>query len=159
MLKITDENFQEYKQVLEILWKFFISNSSYNSKIDPCGETSPITVLSKWEKKSMTLAKKGLKEGLRDLIGDIIELPFEKREEINNQLAARGFLGLNQLFSIIRDTPQKVLKRGKIKNLDEYYIIKEVLADAESKITTTNQQRLWAIFVEFEDNYGFTIKG
>jgi len=154
MLKITDENYQEFKQVFEILWKFYIENSSNNSKIDPFGEYSPITVFSKWEKKSMPLAKRGLKEGLRELIGYIIELPLEKREEISNHLAARGFLGLKQLVSLVRDTPQKVLKRGKIKNLDEYYIIKEVLANAESSITATNQERLWTIFVEFEGHYG-----
>ena len=49
--------------------------------------------------------------------------------------------------------PKKVLEKGKIKNLDEYYIIKEILDDLEYEITESERIDLNKIFGEFERNY------
>ncbi len=49
--------------------------------------------------------------------------------------------------------PKKVLENRKIKNLDEYYVIKEILDDLEYEITKTERTDLNKIFGEFERNY------
>ena len=45
---------------------------------------------------------------------------------------------------------------GKIKNLDEYYAIKEVLVDTDSDISETDWATLEQIFQTFEMEYKAT---
>src|SRR4051812_38078492 len=85
-------------------------------------------LLGTWEKKSKSLARRGVKEGLRDMLTVFqVELTSDMKIDLNNQLISQGLPSFNQLVSTIKDIPQKVLNRGEIKNLDEYYIVKEFL--------------------------------
>jgi len=149
MLKITQQNYDEYKKVYEILWQF----QAQLFQMDANAEYSPVNVLSSWEKQSLSLARRGLKEGLRDSITMILELPIETRAIINQTLINEGLPGLQKITSEIKDIPNKVLKRGKIKNLDEYYVVKEVLDNLDSNISQGDITKLNNLFFEFEKNY------
>lgn len=151
MLKITDNNYEIYKQIFEIIWVF---EATRLMNIDPNVDYSPIAVLNSWEQRSKSLAKRGLKEGLRDTLTMLLDMPNDLKMELSKQLMEKGLPNLYQLISTIKDTPQKVLKRGKIKNLDEYYVIKEFLVDMSSELSTDDRNRLDSIFFEFENNYG-----
>ena len=78
------------------------------------------------------------------------------QEELNDQLIANTLPSFNQLISDIKATPQKVLKRGKIKNLDEYYIIKEFLDNQTSDISDLDREQLDRILWTFESRSGKT---
>jgi len=147
MLKVTDDNYNDYKNIFDILWQFKATRILH---IDPNVEYSPVIILTSWEKKSKSLAKRGLKEGLRDILTMMLDLPNAMKTELNEELINKGFPSFNQLVSTIKDTPQKVLKRGKIKNLDEYYIIKEFLADQTSDISEVDRQQLDKLLWNFE---------
>lgn len=103
--------------------------------------------------KSKSIAGKGLKEGLRDDLTMVIQLPTDQKEILNDQLLSKGLRSLNLLVSTIKETANQVLRRGKIKNLDEYYVIKEVLSDMAYDISDTDRNSLEKIFCDFEDNY------
>lgn len=105
------------------------------------------------ERESKSLAKRGLKEGLRDSLTMILDIPDDSKKELNDELIKKGLPSLYQLISIIKDTPQKVLKRGKIKTLDEYYVIKEILSDLSTDISIDDRNRLESIISEFEKSY------
>jgi len=155
MLKITDENYEDYKKVSGILWQFIaIANN-----IDPDSEHSPIAVLADWEKKSMSLAKKGLKSGLIDEITMAMDMPLDVKKQIDEQLSAQGFLTFNQLVLTVKDTLQKALKRGKIRNLDEYYLLKELLDSSESDVSELEKRKVEEMLGEFEIDYGKKRKG
>ncbi len=47
-------------------------------------------------------------------------------------------------------TLAKVLKKGKIKNADEYYIIKEIICDLEYEFSNSDREILGKIPVDFE---------
>jgi hypothetical protein len=149
MFKITDDNYDEYKEIYNILWKIHANIM----KMDPDIEISPINVLNNWEEKSKSLAKKGLKEGLRDLLSMSMDFSENQKILISNQLINQGFPSFDQLIAIVKNTPQKVLKRGNIKGLDEYYIIKEVLCSPRLDITELELRQLAKIFDDFEANY------
>jgi len=155
MLKITQENYDEYKKVFEILWQF----QAQLFQMDPNVEYSPVNVLSSWEKQNMSMARRGLKEGLRDTMTMILQLPIETRAIINQTLISEGLPGLQKITSEIKDIPNKVLKRGKIKNLDEYYVVKEILDDTDSNISKGDITKLNNLFFEFEKNYSETKNG
>ncbi len=148
-MKINKSNYEFYKGLFKVIWEF---EAKY-AKMDPNAEFSPINVLQNWEKESDSLARRGLREGLRDSLTGLKDLPTDLKTELNNNLIFKNFPSINILTSQIRNVPKKVLTKGKIKNLDEYYIVKEVLNDLEYNITESERVDLNKIFKEFEQNY------
>lgn len=147
MFKINDDNYDHYKKIYQVICKYELSLV----QVSFSNEYTPDNILADWEKKSKSLAKRVLKEGLRDILTvAMINMSSEMKNELNHQLTSQDLPSLNQLVSAIKDTPQKVLKRGKISNLDEYYIIKEYLDDLMSEISDTDREKLNTIFVNFE---------
>ena len=149
MLKITDENYSLYKQVFEVLWIF----KANLIQVDPNISYSPLKVLDSWEKQSKSIAKKALKIGLNDIITMFIDLDNDAKNNINDKLSAKDLPNFYQLIGTIKDTIQKVLKKGKIKNLDEYYIIKEFIDNQSSDISLVDREQLNLIFIEFETSF------
>jgi hypothetical protein len=86
----------------------------------------------------------------------LLDMTNDLKKELNELLIGKGLPGLYSLLSTIRDTPQKVLKAGKIKNLDEYYVVKEFLVDMSSDLLPSERDRLEIIFFDFENNYSKT---
>lgn len=146
MFKITDANYEYYKKIYEVLWIF----ESILKGIDPNVEYSPIILLSSWEKTNKSLARRGLKEGLRDMLTSLLDLPDNQKEALTKQLKLQELPDFSQLTSLIKNTPQKVLKRGKMKSMDEYYVIKEFLNDQTSDISETDRTQLEKISYDFE---------
>ena len=132
-----------------MIWEF---EAKY-AKMDPNAEFSPLNVLQNWEKQSDSLARRGLKEGLRDSLIWLNDFPNELKTELNKNLISNNLPSLNILTSKIKNVPKKVLEKGKIKNLDEYYVVKEVLDDIDYNITEIERTELNKIFGKFELNY------
>jgi hypothetical protein len=108
MLKITNDNYDEYRKFFDILWR-------YNEKLQGLkfsDEYSPIVILSNWEKRSKSIAKKALKIGLTDVITDLMDQPTDIKSEINDSLVSQRLLGFNHLVSIAKNITEKALKRG-----------------------------------------------
>ncbi|MEO1218703.1 MAG: hypothetical protein AAFY45_34545, partial [Bacteroidota bacterium] len=89
------------------------------------------------EKESFSLAKKGLKMGMSDLIQMVNGQSEAFKKELNELLIASDLPSLKRLNAQIKNIAQKVLKRGEIKSESEYYIIKEVLIDLSLKLPRT----------------------
>lgn len=138
-----------YKQVLEVLWIF----KANLIQVDPNVYYSPLKVLDSWEKQSKSIAKKALKIGLNDIITMFIDLDYDAKKNINDRLSAKDLPNFYQLLDTIKDTIQKVLKKGKIKNLDEYYIVKEFIDNQNSDISLVDREKLNSLFIEFETSY------
>jgi hypothetical protein len=148
MLKITDTNYDLYKKVFTSIWEF----TTRHSPLLINAESSPVRVVEEWEKKNRSMAKKGLKAGLADLLGGMIrEMPEDDKTLLHKKLIDEGLPGLWQLLSVIRNIPAKVLKRGKINNLDEWYVIEEVLSAVDSSITEEERKELGELSAGFED--------
>jgi hypothetical protein len=131
MLSITKENYNIYKRVYEIIWIY----QAKSARVDPNSNLSPIKVLEEWEGKSMSLARKGLKAGLSDTVSQMVSLPIEYRNPLDALLLGEGQPSLNKLISLVNNVSDKVLKKGKIRNENEYYIIKEIVNDWGYEIT------------------------
>lgn len=148
MLKITNDNYDEYRKIFDILWK-------YNEKLQGlkfAEEYSPIVILSNWEKKSKSIAKKALKIGLTDVVTDMMDQPTNIKNEINDYLVSQKLLGFSHLVSIVKNITEKALKRGKIINLDEFYIVKEIVFGSDSDVSETEKQQLERMLEDFESN-------
>ncbi len=146
MFKITDENYEYYKKIAEVIWTFQFKDNL----VEFSEESLPINVLNKWEHKSKSLAKRGLKAGLIDSLSVLKDAFEEYILHLNEQLIKSDLPDLNKLRNFIKNVPAKVLKRGKIKNLDEYYLIKEIIDDMNSGISEREREQLNKLFREFE---------
>ena len=107
--KIDDTNYPEYKRIFEILWihqkkyfppKFIRSNS-------------PIDILNEFEKKSKSIAKRGLKAGLNDVISQLKYYPSDMLKDIETDLAKNGLPTTQILFSQYK-TPKLKSKGGSL---------------------------------------------
>ena len=147
MLKITEQNYDVYRHVFCILWK----HMSAKSGIGYDGAGSPIQALVQFELKSKAAAKKSLIMGLSDILTWISHAPMDLKENINNELLLNKLPGLGKLNAELKDVVSKVVKRGRIKNLDEYYLVKEMLDDVDSDISMEDRTKLNELFGAFEN--------
>lgn len=144
MLKITDDNYQHYKKIFIVLDSFLWQQSPLSG--------SATNVLEQWEERNgLSTAKKALKIGLLDFFSWIkLDKSLAEKQILNQILINQQLPSLWELLAIVNDVPDKVLKRGKIRNLDEWYVIKEVLDDLDSGISHEQRNKLGEYFLEFE---------
>lgn len=146
-LKINDSNYEYYKSIFEIIVK-------HKGNVNPLWkrpDVNPVNILNDWEKQNKSIARRGLKEGLKDSISSFKHYFSEyDLDKLNKDLKEKNLPGVRILKSLINDTVSKVLKRKAIKNLDEYYIIKDVVIDQASDINEKDRILLDQYFFDFE---------
>ena len=146
-IKINKDNYDTYKKVFVIIcrhqWEFLKGVLSEN--------VNPILILEIVELKNKSLAKKALQSGINDIISNLND-SFTKEilSEIDLELKAENLPDLKSLLSIRKKTINKVLKAKKIKDIDHYYIIKEVLDDTTSDISEEERTCLSKYLGDFE---------
>jgi hypothetical protein len=148
MFKITEQNYDYYKKIFTILIEF----EAPHLNIDLAAIHSPIKILAARESQDMKLAIKGLKEGLRECLSFAKDLSKKTIEELDAVLASEGLPSFKRLSAAIHNTVAKVLKRGKISHIEEYYIVKESIADSKNHFSESDRDRLEEICLAFESN-------
>ncbi|MES2062215.1 MAG: hypothetical protein V4456_09870 [Bacteroidota bacterium] len=152
-LKITYLNYETYKRIFEILWQYkikIIKAAELPAGFD-IDELSPLKILNKWEAESQSKALKGLKAGLPDLINEFAynTLP-EQQQALDAELKANHLPGFFEIYSEVKGSLQKILKRQHIKSLEEYYSIIEIVSDTTNNLTKNDVDILNGAIVAFE---------
>jgi hypothetical protein len=111
---------------------------------------TPIEFLNHFEKENKQIAKRSLKEGLADQLTMVNEYPAEVRLNIDKELEENKLPGLITLQSVFKDTLGKVLKRERIKNLEEYYSVKELVVNQDNGISEQERIKLDKFMGDFE---------
>ena len=146
--KINKDNYETYKKVLDVFWQLQLRHSNKDIQ-STMMENSPINVLTRWESE---IPKSKLYSGLKQALGDIRELEYCPKllAELNADLIADNLPNVYTLLRQISDSVNKVIKRQKIRNIDEYYIIKDVLDDTVSEISDDERILLESALNNFE---------
>lgn len=148
-IQINDTNYSYYKKIYEIIWSHF--KTLFPPEILR-EDNDPVSILNRWEQKSKSIAKRGLKAGLQDLISRIKEFPQDLKSSIDNELAANELPSLLDLQGIVKKTIARVLNRKKISNLEEFYIVKEEVIDETSDLVDDVRSLLDKLLTEFESS-------
>lgn len=115
-------------------------------------EHHPVAVLESFEKKSMSRARIGL--GLA--ISDTLEMSWDFSPSdvaaIDRDFAARGIVTLSELRRRYSRQFRGILKRGKIRNEAEYYLIAGVLASFITDASDEERAKLDSMIAAFEDH-------
>lgn len=148
-IKINNENYESYKKVLEIVWRNLYKNLDPDLQKALSG-SSPVDITKKWENK---IPKSQLYSGLRQALADSVVILNDSpalAADVDADLIANNLPNVRTLKGLVSDSVNKVIKRQKIKNIDEYYIIKEMIDDTVSDISHENRNLLTKLLGDFE---------
>ena len=136
--------YQELKAFLD----FFSTRYTEIERLPP--EWRPMACLEKLEKKSKRMALQGLKQAVHDIVSEIPHFDPEKFKEIDAELSERNLISLSDLMRRFSKEAARIVKRGKINNETEYFLIRNMRDDSfpvdEDKIDVLD--RLIADFEE-----------
>lgn len=99
-------------------------------------------------KQRGTLA--GHKMGLNDMLTGVPHYSAAQRQAVNARLAVRDLPSLTQLMVALRGSHARILKRGKIRTEEEYYMVQEILADVSLEIPASDRDRFEQLAASFE---------
>jgi hypothetical protein len=95
---------------------------------------------------SIPAAKRGSTSGLRQAVNDLLSQSYlfsrSQRRAVECRLAARKLPKLTMLEAILRKKHEKILKRGSVRNEQEYYLVQEILASGDFQIDEESRNRL-----------------
>ena len=110
----------------------------------------PVACLEVLERKSRTMASKGLAQAINDIIQSSRHLEPEQLRKVDRELQSRGLVTLSQLRRRYSREYAKVLKKGRIANETEYYLVRGILDDSAGSFGDGEREALAQMLVEFE---------
>jgi hypothetical protein len=116
----------------------------------PEAEAGYREALSKIKGKERSGITSGVKQGVNDLFEMANMWPLEKYEAVEAALLARGLLSLEKMQAALSRKHIAVLKRGFIRNEEEYYIVAEMLSDMSTDFSDAQREQLGAMTVNYE---------
>lgn len=145
MSKEKEIEFQELSMFLE----YYSTNIT---KIDRNDHIHPSNVLVEIvEKFGKSKALQGLKQAINDTIEDSSELDETSLKRLDRELYENGIITLSKLRSRYWSKYKGILKRGKIRNETEYYLINGLLCAYDNGITQEEREYLSKLVSNFEE--------
>jgi hypothetical protein len=120
----------EYERMKDF-FSFYVERYFNLAGLPP--EKRPIAVLEVLEKRSMKLAFNGLRQAVNDCMEMSSHLSREEVENLDSLLRGRGIVTLSEMRRRYSKDYAKIMKRERIKNETEYYLLRNVLNDPTEK--------------------------
>ena len=112
-------------------------------------EQRPIAVLEAIEKKSPKRASSGLRQAINDCVERSLRLPHREAEDLDAQLRARGIVTLSELRRQYSRAYARIVRRGRINDEMEYYLVRNVANDPTEK-SADERRRLEQLLAVYE---------
>jgi len=138
------------KQTTDQLITWFFAASVAAKMHPPEAEANYRDALSKIKGKERSGIASGVKQGVNDLLHMADMWPLEKYEAVEAALSAKGLLSLERMQATLSRKHIAILKRGVIRNEEEYYIVAEMLSDMSSDLSDAQREQLGAMTVNCE---------
>jgi hypothetical protein len=94
----------------------------------------------------------GLKQAINDIIEETSDMPSESVKRIDAALASAGHITLSRLRMRYRSKYAAVLKRGRIRNDTEFYLLAGIAADMSLELFDDERQTVNRLLAEYEQN-------
>ncbi|MBB5353889.1 hypothetical protein HNR46_004153 [Haloferula luteola] len=148
MPKITAEEFPALKAFFVAWWERF------PVEIEMPAEHRPVAVLERFEKESMSKARSGLGMAISDTLEMSWDMPREEIEAVDTDFVARGILPLSELRRRYSRQYRAILKRGRIRDEEDYYLVTGILASFTGDATDEERRQLEGLVAKFEGDSG-----
>ncbi|MDH2381955.1 hypothetical protein [Bradyrhizobium sp. CER78] len=123
-------NRSEYAQ-LKNFFSFYVERYMPMESLPP--EKHPLAVLEAIEKKSPRLAFQGLRQAINDCVERSSSFDPAEVANLDAELISRGIITLSELRKRYSRGYANILKRGRIKNDTEFYLLQNVINDPTEK--------------------------
>lgn len=144
-ISINKSNYAYWKRIASIVYEEMESELSVPLK----PEDRPMAILDAWEQRSEVLARRGLREGLQDLVSELKYCSEARLGRMDQRLKDSGLPGVLALQAIAKKTLEKVLKSGRIRSMEDYYVVKDRLDDMTFVLSTEDRTALTAALADF----------
>lgn len=112
------------------LEKFMDLYATTVNKINPDAAYHPSNVLKKiTEDHGKKNALKGLKMAVNDMVSDSFIFSHEDVKKIDDFFVANNVVSLTAMRKNFSKKYKKIIERKRIKNIEEYFLIKEISID------------------------------
>ena len=95
-----------------------------------------------------------MRSGMRQGINDILAMARDARQEdiarVDRALAKKELPSFRKMAAALGKKHVKILRRGVIKNAEEFYIVAEILSDLEFEISDSDRAALEKISYAYE---------
>jgi hypothetical protein len=145
MPRVPDGEYDELKAFLSFYSEHYMSLEI----LQP--EMRPIACLEAIEKKSRTMARAGLRQAINDIIESVRPFGEKQIAQIDSELSARKLVTLSELRRRYSTDFARVVKRGKIGNETEYYLVRGIVVDEGTKVTSEERDALSEMMLQFEE--------
>jgi hypothetical protein len=113
-------------------------------------EDRPIAVLARQERKSMTLARRGLRMSINDLVEGLRDLRPAEVADCDRRLKARGAYTLSALRQRYSKQYRSIIKRRAICNDEEFYLAQGIVSDTSLPLPAPERKLLDKIIHAYE---------
>jgi len=145
MPKITESEYAPVKAFLVA----FLERLTLPATLPP--EHHPVAVLESFEKTSMSKARLGLGLALNDMLEMSWRFKPEDVRAIDHDFSARGIITLSEMRRRYSRQFRTVLKRGKIRTDEEFYLVSGILASFTTDASDDQRSQLDAMVAAYED--------
>ncbi len=119
------------------MWQFMCSERIVTLTED----TSPIRALNELERRGKSIALKSLRIGINDLLTWSRDMPRETVLKANAYLKEHGAISLSEMQRKVWKRIPRILRRGRIQNEEEYYLLVEIVNDVDSDDLTEDERK------------------
>jgi hypothetical protein len=145
--KMSEEKEKEFEQLSQFL-EYFSTNVTGIERNDDIHPSNVLVRIVEQFGKSKAL--QGLKQAINDTIEDSSDFSVERVQQLDAELASKGIITLSILRKRYWGKYKAILKRGKIRNETEYYLINGVLCDTSAAVSDNERETLSSLINEYE---------
>lgn len=141
---MSEEDFEGLKKFLGFFYEWFEAKPHHPPEIHP------LVVLAELERKSPSKARRGLGMAVNDCVEVSSHWSPELVSEADKRLLFNGAPSLSQVRAKYSKNYLQVLKRGNIKSLNEYYLVKGILEGGGIEPGASEAEKLATLLVDYE---------
>ncbi|GLQ98189.1 hypothetical protein [Dyella mobilis] len=121
--------------------------------IDPASPSHPAHSLTTIiQKYGMSRALQGLRQAVNGTLESTAHLPIASLLELDSRFGSAGIISISEMRRRYSARYRHVVKRGKIRNDTEYYLVNGILADAAIQMTDEQRALLQKLLDAYEDS-------
>lgn len=141
---MSEEEFEGLKKFLGFFYEWFEAKPHHPP------EVHPLVVMAELERKSRSQARRGLEMAINDCVEVSSQWAPELVAVANERFVLNGAPSLSQVRAKYSRKYLQVLKRGEIKSLKEYYLVKGALDGGGIEPGAGEAEKLAAMLADYE---------
>ena len=145
----------EYSELKEFL-SFYSAHYMPIDQLPP--ELRPVACLEMMEKRSPKMVLQGLRQAINDIIEMARRADHKEIEKIDSELKSQNVVTLSELRRRFSADYARIIKRAKINNEVEYYLVINIINDNPESLNKEERDIISKIILEFEEKIAKSTK-